>query len=148
MQQDLLDFVYDVIIADPVLQAEFHNNSVDIRYTWQNDEEVFPYITHFFRLRPVGPWGLVQARWTINVWDYGPDGARALRIHRRLKTLFDKLYYQQVENISCLRFFLEGESTDVEKEDRIWHNVLMFGVRYADNEHIESICTRDNPMLS
>lgn len=150
MNYELLTYLESALRNDEVLQSLFPNDHVAVRYRTQRPEKKFPYMTHTYSSRNVENWGLVSSSWRVHIWDYGDNNFRHMKIHDRIKTLFDRNYYVKgVEGITGLRIWWSGSSFPDEKEHLVWHAVCQFGIRYIDQAHIEEVaCNRPSDLLS
>lgn len=141
MHPDLLDFVYSKIITDPTMLTLF-GTTPRVRMAYEVGEVAAPYIIHFWTSNIHDPWAIVVGTWTVHTWDYGPNCDRALHISQRLKKIFDRLYYPSVTNLCAVRFWLKGDTIHTENEDRVWHLIDRFGIRYVDSQHITDVVER------
>lgn len=112
---------------------------------WAEKDAPFPYMVHAIETGPQDPWAVEQARYTLDVWDYGPNQSRLLAIRSRVITLLNR-YPLQIPGgeAKALRIFkgrdrpLPTDADDVHRRSMEWR------FRFVAQREIEAILGRAN----
>src|SRR5690606_30621412 len=106
---------------------------------WAERDAPFPYLVHSLETDPQQPWAIEQGRYTIDIWDYGPNKNRLLAIRSRVITLLNR--YPLVipgEGAAAFRMFKGRDRPRPTDADDVHRRSMEWRFRYVAQSEVET----------